>query len=156
MRFVSRLLIWLFYQLCVTYSTLAQQIGFPIADVAPWFALINLQYIGLLDSSPHCLCAKVVPWLAMFVLVQICLLDSCPDCLCCFLAGFVRLSVHWLSRFVSRLLVWFLGLLCSTCRRFAYQIRLLIDVVAPWFALFDFQYIGLIDSSPDCCCGSLA
>ena len=98
----------------------------------------------------------MVPWLALFDLQKICLLDSSPDWCCGSLVCFVRLSVHWLNRFVSRLLRWLLGLICLLWSLFAYEIRLPMPDTAFWLALYELQYTGSLDLSSDCWCGSLA
>ena len=112
------------------YSTLALEIRLPIVNVAPWLAFFDLQYRGSLDLPSGCCCGS--------------------------LAWFVCFGVRWLMRFVSWLLLWLLGLLCSTFRVVAHYIRLPIADVALWLALVTLQYIGSIHLSPDCSCGSFA
>lgn len=130
---------WRFGLFCLTFSTLVWWIWLPIADVALWLLLIHFQYI-LFDGFG----SRLLMWL--FGLIS----------------SILSTSVWWIWLPIADVALWPALLAFSTL---VWWIRLWIADVALWLALLNFHYIllvspnfqwiGLMDSAPDCCCGSM-
>ena len=113
-RFVFWLLLWLLGLICLLWSTLTYEIRLPIADMAIWLALCDLQYTGSADWFPDCWCGSMVCFDQLAVHWLIGFVSRLLMCICGSLACYVCLGVDLLTRFVSRLLMLLLGWLCST------------------------------------------